>query len=596
MSFAILLLAAGLAAEPADTLSPAAIPADKGLVVSVADTVSSVNTIVSTDVFNKLPGIQTSDYGGFSGLKNVSIRGLGNAHTNIYVDGIAVGNVMSGQGDLGIYNLLDYSSVVVDYARNSIYFNTARPEFGNGRFGGTASFKGGSFGTYLPHVRLSYKLSDAVSMSVNGDAVFSDGDFKYGSDNKRSDNDIKQYRAGVDFFGNVTGGNWHAKAYYNTSDRGTPGSVSWPSKDRQQDDNFFAQGSFMKAFSDLYTLSLSAKGSFDKIGYTSSYGDSEYKQKEAQVNSSHVFTLMDWWKVSLAVGARYDDLDATYYNESRFGVNSVLSSAFILDGFVGNVALEYVGAFDKDHKNRNFLSPSVDLKYTVLDGLDIVAFARGTNRIPTFNDLYYTGYGNPDLKTERAFLSDLGLRWRTEACENTTVKLGADFFYNHLKDKITSAPTPEDPNVWLPYNIGKVESVGFDLTAGADYKADMLLLSGKAKYSFESSKDKNKESLSYNKQIPYVPKHSVTFSGTAEYGTWGADLTWNWRKDLKDSYGDLPDWNTLDLTLYKRFNLNGCGPLTLSLTGRNLSDNRYFMVSGYPMPSMAIYGGIEFSF
>ena len=52
--------------------------------------------------------------------------------------------------------------------------------------------------------------------------------------------------------------------YYNNTSRGTPGSLDWPSHDRQYDDNFLAQAVFRKSFSPVYTLHLSGKAALDK--------------------------------------------------------------------------------------------------------------------------------------------------------------------------------------------------------------------------------------------------------------------------------------------------------------------------------------------
>ena len=97
------LIAAGLlAAETPDTLQAVTIVADKCFVVSRTATISIIglNGTIS-DALLRLPGIALSDLGGAAGLKNASLRGLGTAHTDIYLDGVRVSNFQSGQNDLG---------------------------------------------------------------------------------------------------------------------------------------------------------------------------------------------------------------------------------------------------------------------------------------------------------------------------------------------------------------------------------------------------------------------------------------------------------------------------------------------------------------
>ena len=242
------------AEQPSDTLHAVTVTADKGVVISRTDTLHILNTFDITGELHQVPGLQLGDYGGFAGLKTVSLRGLGSPHTAVYVDGVRVGNVQSGQGDMGMLEIDNFSSVVVDYAQNSISFNTARPTFGKSRIAGKADFKIGSFGTYLPTARVDLKLSQKLSMSVNAGGIISKGDFPVADYGRRANNDIRQIRTGVNLFGSIKDGDFHVKAFCNAAERGTPGSTSWPSEDRQKDMNAYLQG-VMKKVSHLCTHS-----------------------------------------------------------------------------------------------------------------------------------------------------------------------------------------------------------------------------------------------------------------------------------------------------------------------------------------------------
>ena len=240
------------AEQPSDTLHAVTVTADKGVVISRTDTLHITNTFDITGELHQVPGLQLGDYGGFAGLKTVSLRGMGSPHTAVYVDGVRVGNVQSGQGDMGMLDIENFSSAVVDYAQNSISFNTARPTFGQSRVTGKAGLKMGSFGTYLPAARIDLKLSERIALSVNAAGVISKGDFLVADGATRVNNDIRQVRGGVNLFGSMKDGDYHVKAFYNAAERGTPGSISWPSEDRQKDMNAYLQGVMKKSFSPLY--------------------------------------------------------------------------------------------------------------------------------------------------------------------------------------------------------------------------------------------------------------------------------------------------------------------------------------------------------
>ena len=133
LSLGLLLLArpAGSVEPVTDSLHAVTVTADKGVAVFRADTLHIGNSMSVSDVLMQNSGFHVGDNGGSAGLKTVSLRGLGSAHTSIYIDGVRVGNVQSGQNDLGMLGFENLGSVVVDYAQNSVAFNTARPVFCN---------------------------------------------------------------------------------------------------------------------------------------------------------------------------------------------------------------------------------------------------------------------------------------------------------------------------------------------------------------------------------------------------------------------------------------------------------------------------------
>jgi len=112
-----------------DTLKDAVVVADKGLIVSKTETLSLKNESTITETLRQSAGLYVGETGGAAGQKTVNLRGLGSAHTTIYIDGVRVGNVQSGQGDLTNLGAGTFGSAVIDYAQNSISFLTQKPAF-----------------------------------------------------------------------------------------------------------------------------------------------------------------------------------------------------------------------------------------------------------------------------------------------------------------------------------------------------------------------------------------------------------------------------------------------------------------------------------
>lgn len=572
-----------------DTLETASVTADRGIMISRTDTLHLSMTDDVIDVLMSSPGIQVTDMGGPAGLKTAGLRGFGTAHTAIYLDGIRINNIQSGQGDLGMTGAEDLESITVDYMQNSISFNTAAPVFSEGRkFGGKVTVAAGSFGTWEPHLKLDFRTSERTALSINAGAVASKGNFTCPDGSKRQNNDIARYRAGADMYGTMKGGRWHVKAGCHSSDRGTPGPISFPSEDRQKDINAFIQGTAEKEFGNIYTLIAGIKGGYDLLEYTSQWGDSSYGQTEIQLNTSHLFRVNRWCGISVTAAGTWDRLASASYTDddmSRLAGRVNAAASFRLKRLKAEITAGYDMASDNG-KLRHAFTPGAGIRFDMTDNLHISAYGKRAYRIPTFNELYYIGYGNPELKCEDAWISDLGIGWRLNGKENWTAEVKADGFCNFLMNKITSAPSEEDPAVWMPYNIGRTLSLGADICASMRYRSKKWSCGFSTCYTFLHSTDKTPGSSTYGTQTPYTAKHSLTLSGSAEYEGFVLDMRWNLREGRCDTYGSIPAWNTLDASLEKSFRLGRktSARLTAGIKAANLADTRYELSSGYPMP------------
>jgi len=560
-----------------DTLKPASSVAERVVSVSRTDTIKIGMNGTVTDFLQLVPALTTNDLGGSSGLKTVSMRGMGSAHTSIYLDGIKVGNLQSGQSDLGMFDMDNVNAVSVDYARNSIDFTTHQPT----RTGGHVKMNAGSFGTWNPSARADVRFKPNLTASANVSYLNSKGDFPFGDGQVRTNNDIRQIRAGTDLFWGFS----QTKIWFNDVDRGAPGSVSWPSEDRQKDRNFLVQSSFRKKISDIYSLYASAKYSNDNIYYQSSWGDSRYIQNEFQLNSSNIFRISDRWKASAIAEIQYDKLDSDSYNQARFAAVVSAGATYAGKRFRTDICMDYKGAWDGGRTMENSLSPSADIGFRISKCLEINAFVRRARRTPTFNELYYVGFGNPELKSEDALLSDIGMAFSKNTGLNWDWGLKADFFYYGLKDKIVSAPSDDDPNIWTPYNIGRVNSLGTDFSAKAGFHRKNLLLGLECRWSFISSRD-----LETGSQIQYVPRNTLIIKADANYYKWYTSLIWNMRSGRYDANGAMSDWNTLDLNLGRNFRY-----ISIFVNLKNIFDTRYELSSGYPMCGRSLTGTILFT-
>ncbi|WP_452227071.1 TonB-dependent receptor plug domain-containing protein [Lacinutrix cladophorae] len=118
-------------------------------------------------------------------------------------------------------------------------------------------------------------------------------------------------------------------------------------------------------------------------------------------------------------------------------------------------------------------------------------------RIPTYNDLYWEGSGNTNLKPETSKQIEIG-----NQLDFKHVSFSATGFYNDIKDMIRWLPSGSN---WQPINTDHVETYGLESTLDLKYhlKEHQFTLGGTYAYTVS----KNKET---DLQLIYVPKHKAT--------------------------------------------------------------------------------------
>lgn len=576
-----------------DTLAATVVAADRYVPVSRVDTVRISVPGGMGEMIQQIPGIHLNDYGGLPGQKTIIIRGMSPGYADIRIDGVKVNETKSGQIDLGLLGMEGVDAVNVDYVRGRVNLVTAKPVFEFGKnFSGKVSFSGGSFGTYVPAARFNWRVGERVVMSAYGRGTFYKGDFKYADplsesgDVWRDNNDMKQGKAGLDVFGDLKdgSGDWRVKAYFNAAERGCPGAVTYLSEDRQKDMNTFVQGSFRRNVNDWYSAKLTAKVAFDRLVYRGWYGtdqyENDYRQKDIQINADNNFRVSRVLAFDADAHFGWTGLDSDNYNAYRASAETRVAAVVNLEKFKAEASANYIGAFDKGAARYNCFTPLLALRFLPTKWLSVTASGRRAYRVPDFNELYYAGIGNPDLKPEDAWMTEAGISAKTVAEGGWSFEASADGYFNYLKDKIISAPT-EDPFIWMMYNLETAKIYGLDASAGSGFKKGDWNCGLNVRYTLEAGT-----------KIPYHSKHRTVVNVTAGFRGWRFAAMVNAHSLSTDAYGvDIPAWTTVDATLSKSLKY-----FTFSIMGKNIFNCRYEMVPGYPMPGASIMGGVEYRF
>jgi vitamin B12 transporter len=116
-------------------------------------------------------------------------------------------------------------------------------------------------------------------------------------------------------------------------------------------------------------------------------------------------------------------------------------------------------------------------------------------RAPTINDLFFPGFGNPDLKPEQSESWEVGFDQRVW---KNRLRFGATYFHNDFEDLIQFV---FDPATFLfaPENVGRAETRGVEVYGELEPLTWLLLY---ANYTYTDTED-----LDTGRELRRFPRH-----------------------------------------------------------------------------------------
>lgn len=605
-----------------------------------------LNSHSVADALRYFSGVQIKDYGGMGGLKTVNIRSMGSQHVGVFYDGIQLGNAQNGVVDLGRYSLDDLEEISLYNGQKSEIFQPAK-DFGSSGsiymqpktpvFKGTRKTnliiraKSASIDLFNPSFRLEQKISERISSSFSSEFLQSDGVYKYRYGKKysngqtaydtiakRYDSDIKTKRFETSLNGILNNGNWNVRGYGFISDRGIPAPIVNNRFDargaRMRDENYFVQANLRKKLFPKFETQLKAKFAYDYTYFNDTVlsqavypAQNTYIQREVYLSSSNIYSVNSNWDISLSGDFQYNNMDADLKNFSfpiRYTTLVALATTYQWNRFKFLGSLLGTFTFEEVERNlrpddRREWTPAFFMSYqpAAIPELTLRAFHKQIFRLPTFNDLYYTNIGSSYLKPEFTYQYDLGFTYQKKY-DNAIMKafyIKVDGYYNRVKDKIVAMP---QLNLfrWTMLNLGRVEIIGADVNVQAEVMLGQVKLKPLLSYTYQSAVDKTNKGSGiddgdtfYNKQIPYTPWHTGSFTLMADYKDWSFNYSTIYVGKRYDGQLDniranfIQPWYTHDLSVQKKFNLDG-HTFKVNLEMNNVFNQNYDVVLNYPMP------------
>ncbi|ENM5735820.1 TonB-dependent receptor [Vibrio mimicus] len=537
-------------------------------VVTKAD-IEKLNVTSALDILKTLPGVEVNSQGGKGQISSIFLRGTSSKHTLVLVDGVKINSATAGGASLGLIPAFAIEQIeVVRGPRAAIY--------GSDAIGGVIHIKTIPDSRETKHdANLGYGNDDHSSLAWRSTGQLNDStqaSFVF-SDEKSDGYRVNEVAPSSDSHG------FQSQTLFGSlrHDINDAWYVQFNGYQLSSDVEYANQFSGVKNESNTDFYSVAGALNFHKDNYASqlmvSRSDNESWDgvetgtvaKTALFSSRNsVFWLNHWTVIptlNLAAGIDYDQEHArqgganssNYSKTEKDNKAAYVTAQFSKDIITAEASIRYDddSAFgDQTTWNLGFgVAPSEYVEFVASTGTGFKA--------PTFNDLYWPGSGNPDLKPETSKSSEVGIRSYL-----SFIQIEISAYRNEIEDMIDWAPTGPG-GAWIPSNIDNAKIEGIEIEA----LFETGVIEHRVSAEWKDPRDTSDDSL-------LIRRARENFSWVSTYtaDNFGLSAVANYVGDRKDSTGKTMDaYTVLDLSA----NYKLTEAITLGARVGNIFDKEY---------------------
>ena len=470
-----------------------------------------------TDVLKNQPGINITQSGGMGTASNFYMRGFDSKQVLVIIDGIRYGSISLGSPSLNLLSAdqLDRIEILYGASGSSIY--------GSDAMGGVIQIftKGNSVDKSNVSTNIGYGSNNHYQVGVTAQLKNATSSLSLGVSRNETDGfnvianpESVDYNADDDGFKST---NASLALQHKLSDSLSAGLSALYTDSTTDIDS--AGNAFPNAYSDQKNGSANAYLQYETPLTVSklSYGQSIDKSTSHDANSinyqegsqydttqeqARLETSINAQPGTVIVGAEWlsqkldasDVLDFSGYPDPAVQTPYDPNDRTVKSAFVGyQLADTYYDLqanyrVDDNSQYGNESTYNLGAAIRPLVGMRIGANYATGFRAPTFNDLYWPGFSNPNLKPERTKNTEVFVEYANDA---QTSRLTG--YYTDAEDLISNAA-----------NISEAKIKGLSLTSDWNMN-DFIFGLG---YDYLDAKDKTANSANYDQQLAYRPKNS----------------------------------------------------------------------------------------
>ena len=416
-----------------------------------------------TDLLRRVPGVQVAQTGGRGSLPGVYIRGTQSAQSLVLVDGQRIGNSTSGDSNLQHINIEQVERLeVLRGSRSAIYGSDAiggviqiftrrggeqglQPRLHMG-FGSHQTWErslGLSGGDERTRFNLGTSLDETAGINRTRESYPSDGDHDEYRNKSLSLSLSHALTDDIEIGANLLD-NRGKSAFDNPFGRFDLATFESVQQQPYSEFDVSSVSSYLDArVNDLWKTRLefghseNREKTLDKLSDERSvfntYRDSLTWQNDLTLNEHNSLILGGDW---------YEDRinSSTDFNEdSRWNRAAFIQHRYQTDRFSTELGLRHDD--NQQFGGQNSWSGTFTLPLNP-DNDILLSYSEGF-RAPTFNDLYYPDFSNPDLKPETS--KSYELQWRSQLTQDS--RLEASLYRTDLEDAIIFGSNSRPQNV-----------------------------------------------------------------------------------------------------------------------------------------------------
>lgn len=551
-------------------------------IFNLSDSIIQRNNTSLTDLLRNNTTIYFKE-NGKGMVSSPSFRGTTAQQTAVIWNGININSQFNGQTDFNTINSFDFNSISVRTGGGSVIY-------GSGAIGGTIHLNSylnfedrisntlrlnyGSYSTLGLHYKLDVG-SDKISANINFSRNESENDYEYIGYNKKNENGNYQNNSFNSLFGYKINEKNILKfaTHFFDGERFFSGTIASPSKSKYQD--FNTRNLIEWKFENNAIISTTQFAFLtEKYKYFENKNSDLFSFGEAK-NAVFKYDLV--YKVSskIKINPIVSHTQSTGKGTNVLKINrDITSFSFLLTHKIDK-KLDYEASV-RTEITSNYESPilySIGVKYNPSSFYSLAINSSKNFRIPSFNDLYWEGLGNPNLKPEHSLQYELNNIFKIKEIE---IKLSP--FYTKLKDMLRWVPNAS--GVWQPINTDKVKIYGVETALTWMKKTRIGLFQFNGNYAYTESINEQTD-----KQLIYVPYHKLSTGLTLNVKS--INLNYNYVFNGKvftssDNFYTLKEYGLSNASLDYTMGTKIKGIISFQVL--NLENKPYQNVLSRPMP------------